>query len=334
MLAMIRINLLGAPAQKGGKRKRRTASLPDVPNLGILIFVLLLVMEFAALYTWHAEASERATSLGTRLRRAKTELDAAKRVAADMAVLQKDIQELEKVSLLFEELDGEKRGPLGAFTFLSFMLKVRDPKVVPTSELKLLEASGWRTRWEANRAWFTSIREAEGEVTLMGEAMNHEDVAEVLRRLESSAHFRNVQLAFNEKRKDGRLDLEIVQFTIKATLIYLVEPYLSPEQRQAKLEAAEMAGEATAIGDAGADGSGLRLPSDRAPPTELDARDINALAVDPSPTADAESPTPTAASGVDAAVPPSGGATPTQGSAPAAPTPPTPLVPTPARGAP
>ncbi len=331
---MLRINLVGAPAQRGGKRKRRTASLPDVPNLGILVFALLLVIEFAALYTWHAQASEKATSLSTRLRRAKTELDAAKRIAADMAVLQKDIQELEKVALLFEELDGEKRGPLGALSFLSFMLKVRDPKVVPTSELKLLEAAGWRTRWEATRAWFTSIREADGEVTLMGEAINHEDVAEVLRRLESSAHFRNVQLAFNEKRKDGRLDMEIVQFTIKATLIYLVEPYLSPEQRQAQLEAATMAGEATAIGDAGADGTGLRLPSDRAPPSELDARDIDALAADSTPVADAEVPTASAAPGLDTAAPPGLDATATAGGAPTLPAPKAPIVPTPVGDAP
>ncbi len=45
MLAMIRINLAGSAK---GKR-RRGRGVPDIPNVGVLLFVLLLVIEGAVL---------------------------------------------------------------------------------------------------------------------------------------------------------------------------------------------------------------------------------------------------------------------------------------------
>ena len=300
MLAMIRINLAGGAPAKGGKRRKR-ASLPDIPNVGVLLFVLLLVIELAALYSWHAEASEKASSLGNRLRRAKVELEEVKKLASDMMAVKTEIAELQKTAVIFDELDGEKRGPLGALSYLSFMLKQRDRATTPTDELKQLEAAGWRTEWDARRAWFTTMREADGEVTLQGEAIDHEDVAEVLRRLESSAHFRDSQLVFDESRNDLQLDKGYVGFTIKATLIYIVEPYLTAEQRAANEEAAAAA-EAAKAEAAGAGPGEAVLPSDRAPPSGLDANSVPAMAApvtnaeagDPSSAGFADTPTPTA----------------------------------------
>ncbi len=298
MLAMIRINLAGGGPAKGGKRRSKRASLPDIPNVGVLLFVLLLVIELAALYSWHAEASEKASSLGNRLRRARAELEEVKKLAAEITAVKTEIAELNKTAVIFDELDGEKRGPLGALSYLSFMLKQRDRATTPTDELKQLEAAGWRTEWDARRAWFTTVREADGEVTLQGEALDHEDVAEVLRRLESSAHFRDSQLVFDETRNDLQLDKTFVNFTIKATLIYIVEPYLTAEQRaaQAEAEAAAEAAQAEAAGPGAA-----VLPSDRAPPSGLDANTAAAMAAaatgadSDAPTANAaETPTPTA----------------------------------------
>lgn len=293
MMLMIRINLAArAPAKgKGGKRRAR-ASLPDVPNLGVLVFVLVLVAEFAFLHSMHASASEKFASMGAQVRKAAAELEAAKKIAAEMSGIKKEIVELERVAVVFDELEGEKRGPVGALTWLSFMLKHRDRGTTPTAELKLLEAAGWRTEWDARRAWITSMREAEGEVTIQGEALNHEDVAEFLRRLESAAHFRRVRLVTDEKRKDANLGSDFVVFQVKAQLIYLVEPYLTAEQREALKQQAAAAAP-------GAEGSateaGAVLPSDRAPPTDRNASDVDA-ALEASATAAAADPSPPTAS--------------------------------------
>ena len=275
-VAMIRINLAGQP--KG--RRRRSRGLPDVPNLGVLVFLLVLVMEGAALYSWHAAAAEQASLLSGRLRKAKMELDTAKKLHAEITGVKTEIAGLRTTELLFEELEGEKRGPVGALTWLSFMLKERKESEESSEVLKQLESAGWRTNWDARRAWFTSIREGADEVTLQGEALDHEDVAEVLRRLESSAHFRNIQLVFQERRREALLDIDFISFTMRGTLVYLVEPYLTEEKRAeiaaAAVAAAEAAaalvggtGEAAEVGDAPAqpDSGRVRLPSERAPPS-------------------------------------------------------------------
>lgn len=228
MIAMIRINLIGT--SKGRKRRK---GMPDIPNVGVLLFVLLLVIEGAVLYSWHAGAVEQATNVRQKLNRFNHELETLTAVQTQMTGLKNEITALEKNTWLFDELTAEKIGPVDALTFLSFILHDRDEATHPTEELKQMEAAGWRVGWKANRAWFTTVRENRGEVTLTGEAIDHEDVAEVQRRLESSAHFREVQLVFQEVKTRESVGTNYVEFTLKASLIYLVDPVDKPVAAEA-----------------------------------------------------------------------------------------------------
>ena len=287
---MIRINLLG----RAKSRRRIGASLPDVPNVGILLFVLLMVIEAASLYTMHADASEQAEQLSRKVKRVKKQLGDTKIVQARLTAVRKELSVLKKQALVFEELQAEKRGPVGALSYLSFILKPRDEATDPAEALKQLEAAGWRVSWDSGRAWFTRFREERGTVTLKGEALSHDDVAEVLRRLESAAHYRNVKLAWQERRADSRLKKEFVTFSAKADLLYLVEPYLTAEQREAKAEAEaeKKAAEEAAAAEAAAAEEQAQSPE----PKEDDKKD--------KPTAAAKGQAPEAKQGAAAAAPP------------------------------
>jgi hypothetical protein len=131
-------------------------------------------------------------------------------------------------------------------TYLSFILAPRKEAELPGDELKQMELAGWRVNWpgERARAWLTSVKEHEGEVTLMGGAVDHGDVAEVARRLESSSYFRDMKLVSQERKISTTLGVSYVEFTIRGSLLYLIEPY--------KPAAAE--GEAPPEGEAPADG--------------------------------------------------------------------------------
>ena len=287
---MIRINLLG----RAKSRRRIGASLPDVPNVGILLFVLLMVIEAASLYTMHADASEQAEQLSRKVKRVKKQLGDTKIVQARLTAVRKELSVLKKQALVFEELQAEKRGPVGALSYLSFILKPRDEATDPAEALKQLEAVGWRVSWDSGRAWFTRFREERGTVTLKGEALSHDDVAEVLRRLESAAHYRNVKLAWQERRADSRLKKEFVTFSAKADLLYLVEPYLTAEQREAKAEAEaeKKAAEEAAAAEAAAAEEQAQSPE----PKEDDKKD--------KPKAAAKGQAPEAKEGAAAAAPP------------------------------
>lgn len=321
---MIRINLIG---QAKGKRKAGrgpSISLPQIPNVGILLFVLLLVVEGAVFYTWQNSASAEANKLNSRLAVRKLELEALTKTKGDIKALKEETDKLVAQKRLFEELFADKVGPANALTFLSFILHPRDETTTSADELKAMEAAGWRVSWDAKRAWITTLREREGEVTIIGEAMGHEDVAELLRRMESSPYFRNPRLAYQEVKKDERIGgVPFVEFKIEASLVYLIVPARKPEPPPEGAEG-QPAGDADAVAGAEADavdggagedadaGPALLIPVVPKAPDVTEDADAEADAAEAVDTADAE----------DAAAP-----------APAAPDAAAPIVPVPAKPA-
>lgn len=254
MLLTIRINLLGRG--KAAKSKRSGPQLPDVPNLGILIFLLMLVVEGAVFYLWQMRASDSARAAENQVRQKEKELKELETNKQAIAQTKEQVDKLKKNKTLFDEMFAEKVGPVNTLTYLSFITQVRDEATTPSEELKAMEAAGWRVAWNAKRAWFTSFREIQGEVTLQGEAMAHEDVAELQRRLESSPYFRSPKLVFQDVKREERLGVPYVEFSIRAWLVYLIDPLPNPAAEAAAAAAAgEADGGASADGaDAGGDG--------------------------------------------------------------------------------
>ena len=252
MLLMIRINLL--TRAKGSKSRRIGPSLPDVPNLGILIFLLFLVVEGAVFYLWQMTASDAARATENQVRQRDKELKELEKNRTDIAAAKVHVDKLKKNKTLFDEMFADKIGPVNAVTYLAFITQPRDEATTASEELKAMEAAGWRVAWDARRAWFTSFREIAGEVTLQGEALAHEDVAELQRRLESSPFFRSPKLVYQDVKKDEKLGVPYVEFSIRAWLIYLVEPAPNPEVVAAEAAAAAALAAAGGASGGGADG--------------------------------------------------------------------------------
>jgi hypothetical protein len=240
MLFAIRINLIGT-----GKRRRRAGGgLPDIPNIGVLLFVLVMVIEAAVLYSWHAGASEAANQVDHRMRKVKHDVEVAKKIHSNVTMVKKELIKLSSQVRLFDVLKSEKHGPVDALHFLSFMLQPREPAEWPREEQKLMEAAGWRVQWDARRAWFNEVKQVRWKLLMKGKALAHEDVAEVQRRLESSPYFRNVALKYQVKETDTELEDDYVSFTIEAALVYLVDKWVWPpveEPDPEELEAAKKA---------------------------------------------------------------------------------------------
>lgn len=219
---MIRINLIGRT--KGKRRRGPAMGLPQVPNLGILLFALLFVIETAVFYSWHASAAEAADQVAQKVAKRKLEFEQLDQIKKQIATAKEETDKLVAQKVLFDELFADKAGPVNALSYLGFIVHPRDEATSDTEELKSLEAAGWRVGWDARKAWFTRITEQAGEVTLLGEALDHEDVAEVQRRLESSPYFRDMKLHFQEIKKDERLGVPYIEFTIRGSMVYLIVP--------------------------------------------------------------------------------------------------------------
>lgn len=243
---MIRVNLIGSRG-KGKGAKRPGVQLPTIPNVGILLAILILVAQAAGLYMWADSVKTTADSDNSKLMRLKAELDELNANKVVITELQGEVDKLRSTEGLFQVLFADKRGPVNALSYLSFILLDRNEAETPSDELRSMEAAGWRVAWTAHRAWFNSFRELNGEVTLNGEAMDHEDVAEVQRRLESSPYFRDCRIVFQDKKRDDALGLSYVEFSIRASLVYLIDPVPVPG-------AAPVAGAGTDADATGGDG--------------------------------------------------------------------------------
>jgi len=162
---------------------------------------------------------------------------------------------------VFDELFADKVGPVNALTYLSFILQPRDEATTSADELKAMEAAGWRVAWNAQQAWFTSIHEDKGEITITGEALEHNDVAEVTRRLESSPYFRNMKLKTQERKRDDKLGRDYISFTIGGSLVYLIDPVQTAVPVDGAAGPGDADGGATG-GDGGAMGSDGSAHSD------------------------------------------------------------------------
>jgi hypothetical protein len=246
---MIRVNLIGSRGSTAAKGKR-SMQLPTIPNVGILLAVLILVAQTAALYIWSDSVGTEADQYNSKMVRLQAELDELTKTKEAIVELQAEVDKLQSTEGLFETLFADKRGPVGALSYLSFILLDRDEAATPSDELRAMEAAGWRVSWVAHRAWFNSFRELSGEVTLNGEAMDHQDVAEVQRRLESSPYFRECRIVYQDKKRDETLGITYVEFSIRASLIYLIDPATPAEPEVAAAGATDA--DATG-GDGGAD---------------------------------------------------------------------------------
>jgi Tfp pilus assembly protein PilN len=279
VLLMIRINLLGrAKGQKGGKR---SFALPRIPNVGLLLALLILVIEGAVAFQWSQQAAENANKLESKARKLKEEVDDYTKIKTEVDELKHKLEDGNKEKLIFDELFAQKIGPSNALTYLAFILAPRKEAEVPGDELKQMELAGWRVNWpgEKARAWLTAVHEKEGEVTLIGGAVDHGDVAEVARRLESSAHFREMKLVSQERKIDPTLGVPYIEFTIRGALIYLLDPYKpAGETPEAPAEAAAE-GDATSGADGDATSSGETtgmLKSNLLPPPDAAVGEVDA----------------------------------------------------------
>lgn len=234
---MIRVNLIGSAKGRGRRGGPGVAfKLPEIPNVGLLFALLLLVGIGAVIFSWRDSASATANQLTARIELRKMELQSLQARKKLIDSLTTETAKMKEQAGVFELLFADRVGPVNALTYLSFILQPREEATASPDELKALEAAGWRVAWDPRKVWLTSFKEAAGDVTLQGQALGHEDVAELMRRLESSPYFRETKLAFQERKTEDRLGASYVEFTIRGSLVYLIKP-LHPAEPEAASDA-------------------------------------------------------------------------------------------------
>ncbi|MGH7797152.1 MAG: PilN domain-containing protein [Candidatus Binatia bacterium] len=179
---MIRINLLPIKQLQAEVTRRREIIIASVV-LGSLLVGLL------GTYLYQ---SYQLTQLEKELAGLRAELQALNTKVKEVADLQIKIKDLRGKQKIIEELNGKKTGPVLVMASLS--------RATPAS------------------LWLTDLRESGGSVTMNGLAVDNETVADFMRSLAASRHFRNVELVETTQGVGPTSGLK--KFSIKTRVIY------------------------------------------------------------------------------------------------------------------
>jgi type IV pilus assembly protein PilN len=208
---VIRINLLPsrkAKRQGAGQRQFLIMGLAILSSVGLVIF-------------FHLDATNELENV----QRENTILQ------ADVAKLKAELGDYDKVRAQREELLKQRKtiqsleaGRTGPVFLLREMSEILSPGKGPTFDRVTYEETLRRdpnagfSNWETKRAWLESYVEEKQRIKLRGSAKSNEDVAEFLKRLNSSVFFKEVNLDATAQAAKGAV--KYVNFGLSATVIY------------------------------------------------------------------------------------------------------------------
>jgi type IV pilus assembly protein PilN len=168
---MIRINLLGVPKSKRGKRS--STSMPGVgggaPNMMVVVLVLL-ALGAGGNYYYYSMLQKDAAKL-------QMQLDDAKRENLRLADIKTKYMELEKQKDLYERR-------------VNVIHQLQENQKGPSMLLTMIGDTVNRT----DAVWLNSMREDGNNVTLDGTALSVDAVANLMRNLKSSGYFKNIEI--------------------------------------------------------------------------------------------------------------------------------------------
>ena len=208
---MIRINLLPtrrAKRQEAGQRQFLLMGLAILATIGLVVF-------------FHLDAT--------------TELEKAQHdntlLQADVAKLKTELGDYDKVRGQREELLRQRKtiqsletGRTGPVYLLRELSEILSPGKGPTfdrvtyEETLRKDPNAGFSNWETKRAWLESYTEDNMRVKIQGSAKSNEDVAEFLKRLNSSVFFKDVNLDATAQAAKG--SVKFVNFGLSTTVIY------------------------------------------------------------------------------------------------------------------
>ena len=178
---MLEINLLPI------REARRKADLRQY----MMQLVLMVILAVGGIGLVHSRIGDHVERVQARVRQMQNDIDQFKPQLEQVAAFRQQKTRLEKKIAVIDGLDSARSGPVRVLTELAS----RTP----------------------DRLWLTSMEAKGAGLTLKGESLGNEIVAQFLRALGESEYFANVDLDSTElgKEKQG---VRLVTFSIRATL--------------------------------------------------------------------------------------------------------------------
>lgn len=185
---MIRINLLGAPKPKRGKRPAMTVLPTEGPSIWLAVIVGLLLA--VAVNGWMYLARDRAQKQ-VRQDIAAADLEQKRLAGVKAAYLEKQRQaDLYKRRVdVIDQLRANQSGPVDLLTTIGDTVNSTDA------------------------VWLSNMTDTGGAIDVKGTALSHTAVANLIGNLKKTGYFKNVEIT--ESKQDNRVkDFQAFNFTL------------------------------------------------------------------------------------------------------------------------
>jgi type IV pilus assembly protein PilN len=209
---VIRINLL--PIRKV---KRAEASQRQFVYMGLAILATVVGVVFL-----HLQADGQLEDIKRRNTILTAEVARLKQEIGDYDKIRAQREELLRQRKTIQALDAGRTGPV---YLLREMSEILSPGKGPTFDRVTYEETlrrdpnaGFNASWDPRRVWMEAYSEDQKHVRVRGAAKSNEDVAEFLKRLNSSVFFGNVNLD-STTQVSGR-GIKFVNFGLSADVTY------------------------------------------------------------------------------------------------------------------
>ncbi len=187
---MIRINLLGTPKPRKGKRAAPSVPGAELGSLGLVVIVLVVL-------------GVTAVGNGLYYVRLKQTTD---KLAKDMQKAEADYTRLTQVKLRYQEREKQKNAYKRRVDVID---QLRANQSGPVNLLSMLGDTVNRT----DAVWLTSMNDDGNNISLKGTALSVHAVADLIHNLQGTGYF--AQVAFKTSVQDEKVkDMQAFQFEL------------------------------------------------------------------------------------------------------------------------
>lgn len=166
---MIRINLLGIPKAKRGKRPAAPTSMGEGPSTTMLILIFIVVLG-AGLYGWYTIVDRQREQLHKDLQAAQAENQRLSEVKAKYEASRKKAEQFEQRFKIIDQLKQAQSGPVG-------MLNTVADTITKTDAV-----------------WLEAMTDDGRNIDFTGVALSPDAVANLMANLEKTGKFKTVEI--------------------------------------------------------------------------------------------------------------------------------------------
>ncbi|MCP4446153.1 MAG: PilN domain-containing protein [Myxococcales bacterium] len=214
---MIRINLLP-------HKKKSSSSTPvegeKTVGIGMGILIAVVAGLFFFVHTPLQDDFDAQERSNAKLKAENTNINQRTK---DFKDLKAAFQAAQVQAAAITSLNDARATPANFLYELSSILKPNTRPTMTASMAKDVEDNEnlrWQKGWDPQHVWIDSIKEKEGEFTLIGSALSDGDVTQLAHRLAASAYFDRVQPEGSVKKSGKAGSITIYTFRITGQVRY------------------------------------------------------------------------------------------------------------------